>query len=398
MRPRISYVPDMDLSLLQGLGLEVSRTPRWPGLPHRFREPDNLYALRPDVAPESLDFLVDEDLLETRYYPILLQEWWFSLKPGGRAIIRSPASPRDFGRRFPAARAKFEIERGGEHVVLRKWAKALADSDSMERWTFGIPTNYSRPAWLERCVESIYAQGILRFEVIICGTYGGRLRNNLRHIEFKERDDLGWITRKKNIICSEARYENIAVMHDRIVLDPDWHAGMKRYGDYFEMLSCRIRNERGERETDWMTWGGPLFLNRRLGLLEYGDWDPYVYVDGGFCALKKRVWARAPWDEDYFWGEGEDIVLAHRMTREGVVIRFNGLAGCLSLSSKGRIPVHRMDPALRGPRPVTLGPYTARCLADDGFRLLMDVLRALRLYRSLQTLSRWLRRRIDKDR
>ena len=34
---------------------------------------------------------------------------------------------------------------------------------------------------------------------------------------FAERDDLGWITRKKNLICEEAAYSDILVCHDRFI-------------------------------------------------------------------------------------------------------------------------------------------------------------------------------------
>ena len=374
-------------------GVEVSRHPCWPELPHVAREPDNRYALAPEVGPESVDLLVDEDLFTERYGPVLLQAWYFALAPGGVARVRRHESPAAFRARFPAAAAKFAVARDGAHLTLTKGRPALRPGDTIDRWSFGIPTNHARPEWLERCIDAIEAQGIPEFEVILCGTYNGPLRPGVRFIDFKERDDLGWITRKKNLLCAAARYDNLAILHDRIVLDPGWFAGMKRYGNYFEALGCAVVNAAGGREADWVTWGSPLWIGSRQGLLAHDDWDPFVYLDGAFCALKRSVWEAHPWDEDYYWREGEDVALSHAMTRAGVVIRFNPDARCLSLASKAPLPLHPRDPSLRGPRPVPAGPYSARHLRDDGARAGIAALRALGLYRPVKELAARLRRR-----
>ena len=40
---------------------------------------------------------------------------------------------------------------------------------------------------------------------------------------------------EKNIICEEAQYENLVVMHDRISFAPGWYDRMKRYGNYLTL-------------------------------------------------------------------------------------------------------------------------------------------------------------------
>ena len=42
-------------------------------------------------------------------------------------------------------------------------------------------------------------------------------------ISFTEKDDLGWITRKKNLIAETAKFENLAIVHDRIFFETDWY-------------------------------------------------------------------------------------------------------------------------------------------------------------------------------
>ena len=76
-------------------------------------------------------------------------------------------------------------------------------------FTFGIITELG--VW-DGVIESIVSQNIPNYEIIVVG--GKSPSSNVKHIPFDETYKKDWITRKKNIITSEARYTNIVYMHD----------------------------------------------------------------------------------------------------------------------------------------------------------------------------------------
>jgi len=211
----------------------------------------------------------------------------------------------------------------------------MTQKDNINSWTFGIITNGKKKEQLSKIIESIRAQKIPHYEIIICGTYFGPFAKDIVYIPFSEKDDKGWITKKKNIICENAKYENIVVVHDRIFFNLGWYKGMQKYGNDFDVLSCKITYA-GERAYDWLTQIYPYDDIRSTwylgGMLNYDDNDPEVYIDGGLIILKKNAWRKAKWDERLFWNEREDCKLSMDQHRAGLRIEFNKYSSCKTLS------------------------------------------------------------------
>jgi hypothetical protein len=213
----------------------------------------------------------------------------------------------------------------GEGMVkIRKKKPSLAEGDSIGKWSFGIVTNGSKDENVDRIIESMNAQGIPDLQVIVCGKYANKKGYDVDYVPFSDKDELGWITRKKNLIMENARYENVMIVHDRIFPGRGWYEGMKKYGNYFDVLSCILENEKtGKREGDWIA-NIPMIA----GHLDYSDWDEKVRINGPLIILKKSAWERAPWNECLFWNEAEDFELGERQDREGVLLRFNPHSRC----------------------------------------------------------------------
>jgi len=122
----------------------------------------------------------------------------------------------------------------------------------------------------------------------------------------------------------------VVVTHNKFIFDENWHKGIKKYGNYFEVLSCKILTPKEKRAGDWLTYGTDWNKIARIGMLEYKDWDKYGYVDGGFYILKKSVWRKVKWNENVLWGQGEDIVLSQDWEKNGIVTRFNSYSDILA--------------------------------------------------------------------
>ena len=91
-------------------------------------------------------------------------------------------------------------------------------------WTFGIITAGNNFDNLSKICDSIYNQQIPeeQYEIIIVGGNNIELPN-VRHIPFDESKKSKWITKKKNIIAENAKFDNLCIMHDYIILDNQWY-------------------------------------------------------------------------------------------------------------------------------------------------------------------------------
>ncbi|MFH1470292.1 MAG: hypothetical protein ABIF01_00935 [Candidatus Micrarchaeota archaeon] len=348
----------MGLKGISGLVVDVGEKPSGliGGAVHHYVPPDNLYTLKPKYKEESIDCIMSEGLLfKTKFNRILLKEWMNFCKVGGQIIAVFDDLDGSNLRLLKSEiftmfrnDAEFDWKAEGEKttVTLKKLSPVLSPGDSIDRWTFGIITNGKKDDAVDRIIESIQAQGIKECEIIVCGKYDGKKKKEVALIEFGEKDELGWITKKKNLIASKAKYQNLAILHDRIFPSSDWYTGMKKYGNYFEVLTCRVLKD-NKRAGDWVTTGRDLrsLFNRSaygdsdealrrsdappvIGLLEYNDWDEGVYIPGFFNIMKRRIWERCPYNETLFWNEFEDGELSALHHKLGIVPRFNPHSTC----------------------------------------------------------------------
>lgn len=336
---------------LKGKGLNLSDKINLEG--------NNLFSLNEFYKKESLNFICIKDISETKFYRIILKEILDCCKVGGHLLIQYGEKDKlnylELKKEIILCyekKAKI-IEESDKMIILKKIKKSLKKEDNIKKWTFGIITNGKKNEWVERQIASIRNQKIPEYEIIICGKYYDRKEKDVKYIYFDKKDDLGWITKKKNLICNSAKYENICVLHDRIILKENWFEGMKKYGNYFEVLSCIIKNEEGERAGDWITYGNTLNKFPSIGILEYKDWDKYGYLDGAMYILKKSVWKKVKWDEKLFWNQGEDIKLSQDWYNAGIVTRFNPFSECITLNWRhGKLPLYQFNKYKLGKYPI----------------------------------------------
>ena len=107
--------------------------------------------------------------------------------------------------------------------------------------TFGIITMENTQSYLSDVIESIRAQNIPddSYEIIIVGNCDIVNQSDVKIIGFDESQKNMWITRKKNIITSEARYENIVYMHDYLSLASNWYTKFLEFGIEWVYLTIR---------------------------------------------------------------------------------------------------------------------------------------------------------------
>lgn len=207
------------------------------------------------------------------------------------------------------------------------------------------------------------------YEIILCG---GILTNlNLSnyekcfHLFFPENAKTGWITKKKNLIVKEAKFENIVLLHDYYLLDDFWFKGFKYFDELnteWKVIVNAIINVEGNRHSDWLinqkymdillikcpelsdelmkiapNENGPRWV---CGLPYTENLSKIQYISGGMIVAKKEVLKNIPLNEELTWGQAEDIEWSERLsTKYGLT--FNPYSSC-SLQKPGKWHVYEM--------------------------------------------------------
>lgn len=172
--------------------------------------------------------------------------------------------------------------------------------------TFGIITGGDKP--ITDLLQSIDAQNIPSddYEIIVVG--GPAIQwKNLRHIPFNENQKWMWITKKKQIICEQARFPNVVLMHDYVLFDKGWYEGWLKFGDDWDVAMNVILNGDGTRFRDWIAW-------EPLASVPYEvvGYHPTQYISGTYWLAKKDFMLKHPLDINLSWCQGEDLEWSFR--------------------------------------------------------------------------------------
>ena len=150
--------------------------------------------------------------------------------------------------------------------------------------------------------------------------------NDIRIFDFDESVKKAWITKKKNIITQNARFENIVYQHDYIKHDSDWYNGFKQHGNNWKACMTKMVNTNGDRYRDWIMipdhscqklirYAG---LIREEMMLPYNEnrFNRFQYFSGAYWVAKKSIMREIPLNEKLAWGQGEDVEWSEKYRRK----------------------------------------------------------------------------------
>lgn len=325
-----------------------------------------------------------KNINSTKFTPILLKEWFPVVKQGGYLIIdyrpNKLLSPRKLEEQIwwlwknqyqiiyhdfvkdsesrnldkiklvkfiknvttPLILNNFEIlNKSNLNRLIRFICKKISRKESngnINQWSFCIVSNGKREQWVEESIRAIRSQQIPTYEIIICGIYKGKIDKDIKFMPFTERDDIGWISKKKKLILKKAIHENICFLNDRLYLHKNWFKGMKKWGNCFEQLTCPQLFS-NERVMDWVDQ--PLVIpkenNTTKNLLHYfaadsyldfRDWSPTITIGAPNNIIKKSIITKNNlwWDESCFYGDREDYYFSSLLNQFGYIARLNPYA------------------------------------------------------------------------
>lgn len=191
--------------------------------------------------------------------------------------------------------------------------------DSENSWSYVIVTDGREPL-IERLIQSIEREHpIDQVEVVIVGPSHFRLSRSFqipcRLVVFEDDESLpGWITRKKNLGVYFSKYENVAVCHDYIELDPGYYDGLLQMDPHWTVGTCKVFFKDGRRSRDWITVDFP---GVGQALLPYDkNYSQFQYLNGTFFFTKKSFFLKNPLDERRRWGQAEDVEWSMRVRKK----------------------------------------------------------------------------------
>ena len=203
-------------------------------------------------------------------------------------------------------------------------------------FTFGIITAGGADANIERIVKSIKGQNIPNYEILIVGETCVK-GEYIRVIPFDEAIKPAWITKKKNSIAQEAKYENIVLLHDYVELCPGWYKGFLMFGNDFKICVNKITNLSGKRFRDFCLFKE--FLPTDSTLLPYSSklspsLSKLVYLSGTYYVVKREIASRYPLDERLSWNQGEDVLFSQALSKDGILFKCNPFSTVSLLKEK----------------------------------------------------------------
>jgi hypothetical protein len=232
-----------------------------------------------------------------------------------------------FGERYKVYKKHFDGT--VDYFWLKKIESTLPNNDTISRWSFGIVSNGSKNNRVLSIINQIISFQIPEFEILICGPKPSENLPELVKIIIDSElyfDARIPISKKKNKIIDSASFNNLVIMHDRISFNDDWYQKIYKYGNHFDQLCMPILDEvtRSLRINDWIAIDHDLteYAKTKSFILNYKDWSPFIYVDGGFMLVKKHIISQTKLKPFLNWGEMEDVNLSQRLYLDGNSITF----------------------------------------------------------------------------
>lgn len=174
------------------------------------------------------------------------------------------------------------------------------------KFSFCVPTNGIND--INNLLESIIVQNIPEYEILVIGgdIDAPIIHDNKiigKHISFDETQTNGaWITKKKNILVNEAKYDNLVIVHDYYQFLPGWYDGWVKFGENFEVATNKILNSDNTRHCDWSV--DPTIYENFYNKKDFAYLIPYnmnatklQYISGGYMVVKKQFMISNPLDE-----------------------------------------------------------------------------------------------------
>ncbi|MFC2110610.1 hypothetical protein ACFLSU_08590 [Bacteroidota bacterium] len=229
-------------------------------------------------------------------------------------------------------------------LSFKKIKNFLPPNDNINSWSFGLVSDGRKNEEVLAIIESIINFNIPNFEILICGpSPSDKLAENIKILDDKDLyfDIRVPISKKKNRIIQNAKYNNLVIFHDRFFFPKDWFDKVKIYGNYFDGICPKIIDieTKSNRVQDWITTSLNHLQFKKMfpkkNVLEYNEWKPNWNLNGGHMIIKKHLIERVLLNPFLNWGEAEDGDMCRRLDADGFCL--NNYSDLIIYTSTNRL-------------------------------------------------------------
>lgn len=217
------------------------------------------------------------------------------------------------------------LDDGSTVSVIRIKRENLPDYRS-NRWSVGILSNGQKNKNIKNLIVQMIrlAEG-RAIEFIICGpAFDIGLDCDHAFINLAANDSLPRVGEKKDLITKTAKYENVALFHDRYCIGDDFFSGFDLYGYDFDFVTVRQSYESGAFFPGYvgfkkpeMRWQSPSYSKDSRVLFE-GH-----YLNGGLMIIKRHIALCSSINPLLLHNEAEDVELGFVLAAQGITPRVN---------------------------------------------------------------------------
>lgn len=214
--------------------------------------------------------------------------------------------------------------------IHRKFFEAYQN----QNWTVGILTNGQKEDNVVQLMERfMQLRGKREVEFLIAGPHlKSKPPTMVRYVTIPHADSLPRISEKKQKLLEAATHANVALFHDRYVINNDFFVGFDKFGYDFDFISIAQNYEGGEVFPGYaglkdrsMRWQPPMF-DPHYNTLFDGH-----FINGGLMIFKNHLKDAVNFNPLLLHNEAEDVEMSFILKDHGVMPRMNSYASATTV-------------------------------------------------------------------
>lgn len=208
-------------------------------------------------------------------------------------------------------------------------------------WTIGIITNgYKNQNVINLINKAAKLAKGLKLEFIVVGPFDPNATNVpklVRTFDVKTKDNLARISEKKYLIARHAKYDNVAIFHDRYQINDDFFEGFKQFGYDFNFVTVKQMYEDGSFFPGYVGLAKPIMHGFMPQFDTFpGTFHPGHFISGGLMIFKKSALEKFTFNPLLLHCESEDVELSFMFLQSGIIPRLNVFSSATTNASPNK--------------------------------------------------------------
>lgn len=185
-------------------------------------------------------------------------------------------------------------------------------TDDFSGFTFGLILNKNNENNIKEFINSIKGKITSDYEIIIATAKNVENSDNYSNIKFLNTANLN-NAQIKNLICLNAKYSEILIAQEGIILGKNFENDFKSAGHYYGIKVPKVIDIEGNRLKDWC-----YCIGNNIQVMNYKDYSEHSFISAGVVLIRKAFALQHKWDETI--DKEEDLAYSKTLNEKGEII------------------------------------------------------------------------------